>query len=69
MTRLDQLKTQLAEMDESIRLCKELEWQGYDRGMMLALTRLMRARVAGEIEQLEAENEKHAKPILRETRI
>ena len=48
------LQEQLAELDENIQQGLEFEKQGYDCGMMLALTCVLRDKVLAE---LEAENE------------
>lgn len=44
------LQEQLAELDENIRQGLEFEEQGYDCGMMLALTYVLRDKVLAELE-------------------
>lgn len=51
---MNKLIQQLAELDENIQQGLEFEKQGYDCGMMLALTCVLRDKVLAE---LEAENE------------
>jgi hypothetical protein len=52
--KMNKLIQQLAELDENIQQGLEFEKQGYDCGMMLALTCVLRDKVLAE---LEAENE------------
>ena len=54
---MNKLIQQLAELDENIQQGLEFEKQGYDCGMMLALTYVLRDKVLAE---LEAENEPDA---------
>lgn len=51
------LQEQLAELDKNIAQGLEFEKQGYDCGMMLALTYVLRDKV---LARLEAENEPDA---------
>ena len=57
MAKIDELREKLAELDENINQGLEFEKQGYDCGMMLALTCVLRDKVLAE---LEAENESDA---------
>ena len=56
MTKIDELREKLAELDESIDRGRELQKDGYDCGYIIAATQTIRDRVARELEETERDS-------------
>ena len=57
MKSVEELREQLADIDESIERGRELQKAGYDCGYIIAATQAIRDRVAGELEEAEREQQ------------
>lgn len=55
MTRIEQLKDQIDELNHNIEQGEKFEAQGCDCGMMLAMTESIRNRLRRELAELEAQ--------------
>jgi hypothetical protein len=53
MTKIDELRKQLAELDENIKQGQALSDEGYRCGFMVGLTQAIRKRVAMDLEEAE----------------
>lgn len=53
MTRAEQLKADIAVLDDNIRRGLEFERQGYGAGLMIGLTKVLRDKLKAELAGLE----------------